>query len=114
MRSPSASKARPTTQGRWPSLRCLPGCGFSGVSKVSSTAVRGVAGEDAARGRRPGRAAGWWEGERDPLLNAIYFLLMYAKRRHKPVRNLHNLAKALEKGDGRAAEKYYERWLKRS
>jgi hypothetical protein len=53
--------------------------------------------------------AGVWEGERDPLMNAVILLCMYAKRRHKPVRNLHNLANAVEKGDAEAAQKYYSR-----
>jgi len=52
---------------------------------------------------------GWWKGERDPLMNAVILLCMYAKGRHKPVRNLHNLANALEKGDTEAAQKYYDR-----
>jgi len=43
--------------------------------------------------------AGVWEDERDELMNACILLCMYAKRRHKPVRRLHNLAKAVEKGD---------------
>lgn len=53
--------------------------------------------------------AGVWKGERDPLLNSVGLLLMYAKRRHRPVRNLHNLAEALERGDERDAQKWYER-----
>jgi hypothetical protein len=51
-------------------------------------------------------AAGWWEGERDPLLNAVYLLLMYAKRRDRPVANLHELANAIERGDEAAARKH--------
>ena len=50
---------------------------------------------------------GWWKGERDPLLTAVVLLCMYAKARHEPVRNVHKLADAVEKGDARAAEKYY-------
>jgi hypothetical protein len=41
-------------------------------------------------------------------MNAVILLCMYAKRRHKPVRNLHNLANAVEKGDA-AAQKHYSR-----
>src|SRR6266511_5755830 len=52
---------------------------------------------------------GWWKGERDPLMNAVILLCMYAKARHKPVRNLHKLADAVEKGDNQAAEKHYGR-----
>lgn len=53
--------------------------------------------------------AGIWKGDRDPLMNAVILLCMYGKGRHKPVRNLHNLANAVEKGDRRAAEKFYDR-----
>lgn len=53
--------------------------------------------------------ADWWKGERDPLLNAVYLLCMYAKPHHKPVRNLHKLADAIERGDARKAEKFYNR-----
>lgn len=53
--------------------------------------------------------AGVWQGDRDPLMNAVILLCMYAKRRHKPVRNLHNLANAVEKGDMQAARKYHDR-----
>lgn len=53
--------------------------------------------------------AGVWEGERDPLMNAVVLLCMYAKPRHKPVRNLHKLAKAVEKGDTQQAQKFYDR-----
>jgi len=28
--------------------------------------------------------AGVWNGDRDPLMNAVILLCMYAKRRHKP------------------------------
>lgn len=53
--------------------------------------------------------AGVWESDRDPLMNAVILLCMHVKGRHKPVRNLHNLAKAVEKGDGQAAQTYYDR-----
>ena len=53
-------------------------------------------------------AAGWWEGERDPLLNAVYLLLLYAKRRDRPVANLHKLANAVECGDEATARKHYD------
>ena len=53
--------------------------------------------------------AGLWESERDPLMNAVVLLCMYAKGRHKPLRNLHNLAKAVEKGDSQATRKFYAR-----
>lgn len=42
-------------------------------------------------------------------MNAVILLCMYAKGRHKPVRNLHNLAKAVEKGDTRGVQKFYDR-----
>lgn len=53
--------------------------------------------------------AGVWDGDRDPLMNAVILLCMYAKRRHKPVRNVHLLAKAVESDDATAAQKYYSR-----
>lgn len=53
--------------------------------------------------------AGVWNGDRDPLMNAVILLCMYAKGRHKPLRNLHNLAKAVEKGDEQAAQRFYAR-----
>ena len=53
--------------------------------------------------------AGWWKGPRDPLYNAVLLLCMFAKRQHKPVRNLHELADAIERGDDGQAEKIYER-----
>ena len=53
--------------------------------------------------------AGVWQGERDPLLNAVILLCMYAKGRHKPLVNLHKLANAVEKGDAAAAQKWYDR-----
>jgi hypothetical protein len=52
---------------------------------------------------------GWWRDESDPLLNAVVLLCMYAKGRHKPVRNLHKLANAVEKGDAVAAQSHYTR-----
>jgi hypothetical protein len=53
--------------------------------------------------------AGLWKGERDPLLNAVILLLLYAKGRHKPLRNLHNLANAIEQRDGEKVVKFYKR-----
>jgi hypothetical protein len=47
--------------------------------------------------------------ERDPLLTNVTLLLMYAKRRHKPLMNLHKLADAVERGDERRAQKAYDR-----
>jgi hypothetical protein len=52
--------------------------------------------------------AGWWEGERDPLLNAVYLLLIYANRRDRPLANLHKLANAIERGDEATARKHYD------
>ena len=54
-------------------------------------------------------AAGWWEGERDPLLSAVTLLLMYAKPRHQPRYALHKLANALEEGNVAKATRFYER-----
>lgn len=54
-------------------------------------------------------AAGVWNGDRDPLLAAVTLLLMYAKGRHKPTLNLHNLANAIERGDEAKARKCYDR-----
>jgi hypothetical protein len=51
--------------------------------------------------------AGVWEDDRDPLMNAVVLLVMYAKRRHRPLVNLHNLAKAVEYGDMASAQKFY-------
>jgi hypothetical protein len=53
--------------------------------------------------------AGVWNGHRDPLLNAVVLLCMYAKGRHKPLRHLHKLANAVEDGDTKATQKYYGR-----
>jgi hypothetical protein len=51
--------------------------------------------------------AGWWKGERDPVYNAVLLLCMFAKRPHRPARNLHELADAIERGNAaRAAEVY--------
>lgn len=51
--------------------------------------------------------AGFWSDPRDPLMNAVTLLLMHAKGRHKPVRNLHHLANAVAKGDLRAVGKFH-------
>lgn len=53
------------------------------------------------------RKAGVWTGERDMLMNAVILLCIHAKREHKPLGNLHNLASAVEDGDSEAAEKSY-------
>ena len=42
-------------------------------------------------------------------MNGVVLLLMYGKRRQWPVRNLHDLAKAVEKGDEKTVEKFYKR-----
>lgn len=55
--------------------------------------------------------AGVWNGPGDRLMNAVILLCMHAKSRHKPVRNLHLLAKAVEKGDRVGAEKFYGRLM---
>jgi hypothetical protein len=53
--------------------------------------------------------AGFFRDENDPLLTSIIVLLMYGKRRHKPVLNLHKLANAIERGDMLEATKHYQR-----
>jgi hypothetical protein len=53
--------------------------------------------------------AGWWKGTRDPVYNAVLLLCMFATRPHKPVRSLHELADAIERGDAARAEEAYTR-----
>ncbi len=53
--------------------------------------------------------AGWFKGTRDPVYNAVLLLCMFAKRPHRPVRNLHDLADAIERGDAARAEEVYIR-----
>jgi len=55
--------------------------------------------------------AGVW-GQDDRLMHAVMLLCMYAKGRHKPTFNLHKLASAVEKGDERKSQKYYDRLVR--
>jgi hypothetical protein len=54
------------------------------------------------------RVAGFWQDDRDPILNAVTLLLMYAKGRHKPLVRLHKLADAIEGRDAAKAAKQFE------
>src|SRR5262245_59512836 len=52
-------------------------------------------------------AAGVWKGPRDPVLAAASLLVTDAERRHHPTWALHDLAKAVERGDEeQIAERY--------
>jgi hypothetical protein len=51
---------------------------------------------------------GMWEEDRE-LGCAVALLLMHAKRRHKPVVNLHQFAKAIERSDVPTARTFYAR-----
>jgi hypothetical protein len=52
-------------------------------------------------------AAGVWKGPHDPVLAATSLLVTDAERRHQPTWALHDLAKAVERGDeAEIAERY--------